>query len=56
MATQILALWPTTLMGALVSVLVGVYSLRGLLRRVGKEHRVTQVLCKIPFIKVLCCY
>jgi O-antigen/teichoic acid export membrane protein len=53
-ATQILALWPATLMGALVTALVGVYSLRGLLRRVGTEHRVTQAVCKVPFIKALC--
>jgi O-antigen/teichoic acid export membrane protein len=54
MATQILALWPATLVGALVTALVGVYSLRGLLRRVGTEHRVTQAVCKVPIIKVLC--
>ena len=49
-----LALWPATVAGALLTVGISIYSVRGLAQRIGHDHRVFLVLSKVPGLKMLC--
>ena len=53
-AVRWLPLWPATLAGSLVTVVVSAYALRTLVQRVGHEHRVVRALGKVPGVKLLC--
>ena len=46
-----LPLWPGTVVGGLITVGVSLYCLRGLVARVGPEHRVTKLGLRVPGIK-----
>lgn len=49
-----LSLWPATLTGALLSILVSVYCLRALIHKVGTDHRLTRTVRKIPVLRTIC--
>jgi len=46
-----LPLWPGTVVGGLVTLVVSLYCLRGLVARVGPEHRITKLGLRVPGIK-----
>lgn len=46
-----LPLWPGTVVGGLVTFAMSLYCLRGLVERVGPEHRVTKLGLRVPGIK-----
>ena len=53
-SARALTLWPATIAGAVFTAAVSVYSLRGLIQRIGLEHRIFRTLFKIPGFRVLC--
>lgn len=53
-AVRWLSLWPATLVGSVVTLIVSLYALRGLAQLVGCEHRVVRALGKVPGIRQLC--
>lgn len=53
-AMRWLPLWPATLVGILLTLLVSLYALRSLAQRVGHEHRVVRSLGKLPGVRQLC--
>lgn len=53
-ASRSLPLWPATIIGAVLTAAVSVYSLRGLIQRIGPEHRISRTFAKIPGFRVLC--
>ena len=55
-ASKQLSLWPATVAGALAATAVGLYSLRGLVQRIGAEHRLTKAALSVPIIKNICGY
>lgn len=48
-----LTLWPATLVGVLLTAAISAYSLRGLVQRIGHDHRVFHVLSKVPGSKYI---
>lgn len=48
MAVRALPLWLGTAVGALVTLMVSLYCLRGLVARVGPEHRITKLGLRVP--------
>ena len=53
-ASRSLPLWPATIIGAVLTAAVSIYSLRGLIQRIGPEHRISRTFAKIPGFRVLC--
>jgi hypothetical protein len=53
-AVRWLPLWPATVVGCLLTVIVSVYALRSLAQRIGHEHRIFRTLIKVPGAKALC--
>ncbi|MBU1365484.1 MAG: O-antigen translocase [Gammaproteobacteria bacterium] len=55
-ASKELSLWPATLIGALSTIGFCTYSLRGLVQRIGSDHRLTRAVSKLPIIRAICRY
>ncbi len=55
-ASRELSLWPATLIGALSTAVFSIYSLRGLVQRIGNDHRLTRAVNKLPIIRAICHY
>jgi PST family polysaccharide transporter len=53
-AVRWLPLWPATVVGCLITVVVSVHALRSLAQRIGHEHRIFKTLGKVPGAKALC--
>jgi PST family polysaccharide transporter len=53
-AVRLLPLWPATVAGCLVTLVVSVYALRTLAQRIGHEHRIFKTLFKVPGARALC--
>lgn len=53
-AVRWLPLWPATLTGSLLTLVVSAYALRCLAQRVGHDHRVIRALGKVPGVRLLC--
>lgn len=49
-AVKLLSLWPATLTGLVASLLIAVFSLRQLTRRLGKDHKLTKMAARIPIL------
>ena len=45
---RMLPLWPATLIGGLLTILASVICLRGLVQRIGHEHRVVKAILQVP--------
>ncbi len=54
LATLLLPLWPATILGALASIAAAAYSLRGLMQRIGPQHRIVLAACRIPGVRAVC--
>lgn len=52
-ATRFLALWPATVLGLTMTLVACTLCLRSLIARVGSEHRIVQVIAKLPGGKLL---
>jgi len=51
---RMLPIWPATILGVIVTTAATVLCLRGLVLRVGHEHRLTRELCRIPGMRTMC--
>ncbi|WP_434782237.1 O-antigen translocase [Ferrovum myxofaciens] len=51
---RILPLWPSTILGIATTVISSVLCLRGLIYRIGNDHRLIQAACKIPGMRTVC--
>jgi O-antigen/teichoic acid export membrane protein len=49
-----LPIWPSSLIGVIASAVVGVMCLRGLVNRIGSDHRVVKMAIKIPGMQRIC--
>lgn len=52
-ASRTLPLWPATWLGLALTVVAGVLCLRGLVARVGSEHRIVRAITRLPGGKLL---
>lgn len=48
---RILPVWPGTVAGGFVTLVVSLYCLRGLLARVGSEHRISKLVRRVPVVR-----
>lgn len=51
---RLLPLWPATLIGFAVTLAAAVICLRGLVARIGEEHRIVRRFCKVPGMRWAC--
>lgn len=54
MAVQFLPLWPATLVGIAITFVASVLSLRGLVTRIGADHRIVRRACQVPGMRWAC--
>ena len=54
LAGRLLPLWPATVFGLVTSAVASVLCLRGLVQRIGAEHRIVRMACRIPGIRWVC--
>jgi len=47
-AARLLPLWPATGFGVVATVIATVLCLRGLVERIGADHRIVRAACRIP--------
>lgn len=52
-ASRVMPLWPSSLVGFALTMVVGIFCLRGLATRVGPEHRLVRAIAKIPGSKYI---
>lgn len=52
-AGRLLPIWPATLLGLILTLLVGIFCLRRLTTRVGSEHRIVRAIAALPGGKFL---
>ena len=53
-AERLLQLWPATLAGLLVTLIASILCLRGLIRRIGRDHRIVRQLSRLPGMRIIC--
>ena len=53
-AARALPLWPATIFGSVLTAAVSIVSLRGLVQRIGQDHRMFRLMAKLPGFKALC--
>lgn len=51
---RMLPIWPATSVGVVLSLVAGVLCLRGLVQRIGHEHRVVQMSFRVPGMRWAC--
>lgn len=54
LASRTLPLWPATLVGMGITLVTSVLSLRGLVARIGADHRIVRRACQVPGIRWAC--
>lgn len=54
LAARMLPLLPATIFGTIVTIVASILCLRGLLNRVGADHHLVHVVCRIPGIRAVC--
>jgi PST family polysaccharide transporter len=54
LAGRSLPLWPATAFGVAISLTASVLSLRGLVQRIGTEHRIIRMACRVPGMRWAC--
>jgi PST family polysaccharide transporter len=52
-AARLLPLWPATVFGGVATVVVSVLCLRGLVERIGAEHRIVRAACRVPGMRLI---
>ncbi len=53
-ATRLLPLWPATAFGGVATIVASVLCLRGLLKRIGGNHRIVRAACWMPGMRWVC--
>lgn len=53
-AERLLQLWPATLAGLLVTLIASILCLRGLVGRIGRDHRIVRQLSRLPGMRIIC--
>jgi enterobacterial common antigen flippase len=53
-AGRLLPLWPATIFGLVATVSASVLCLRGLVQRIGPNHRIVRAACRVPGMRWLC--
>ncbi len=53
-AARLLPLWPSTIIGIVASLISSLGCLRGLVNRIGGDHRIIQAVCRIPGMGIIC--
>lgn len=53
LALRVMPLWPASIVGFVLTMVVGVFCLRGLATRVGPEHRIMRSVARVPGAKLL---
>ncbi|MFY9810957.1 O-antigen translocase [Aquabacterium sp.] len=53
LATRVMPLWPASMLGFMFTIVVGIYCLRGLAKRVGPDHRIMRSMARVPGAKLL---
>jgi len=54
MAVRLLPLWPATLIGLIITIVSLMLCLRGLIKRIGTEHRLAHAALRIPGVRLMC--
>jgi len=54
LVVKYLPIWPATVSGVLLTVTASFYCLRGLVQRIGLDHRITRIIFKIPGLRLVC--
>ena len=54
LAGRLLPLWPATVFGLVTSAVASVLCLRGLVQRIGAEHRIVCIACRVPGVRWAC--
>ncbi len=54
LAARLLPLWPATGFGVMATMVASVLCLRGLVQRIGVEHRIVQAACRVPGMQWVC--
>ena len=54
LASRTLPLWPATLVGIAITLVASVLSLRGLVTRIGADHRIVRRACQVPGMRWAC--
>jgi PST family polysaccharide transporter len=55
-SARTLPLWPSTIVGIVASFISSVLCLRGLINRIGHDHRLIRTACKIPGMRIVCSF
>jgi PST family polysaccharide transporter len=53
-AVRILSIWPATIIGGAITIIISMLCMRELVHRIGHDHRLTRLVCKIPGIRAVC--
>mgnify|MGYP006191308677 CR=1 FL=1 len=53
LASRVMPLWSASIVGFLLTMVVGVFCLRGLVKRIGPEHRIMRSVARVPGAKLL---
>lgn len=53
-AARLVPLWPATVLGLVSSLVATVICLRGLVKRIGQEHRIVRAACRVPGMRFVC--
>lgn len=54
LVARLMALWPATILGFVVTAVALLFCLRGLVQRIGLEHRLTRIVCRLPGMRAVC--
>ena len=54
MAGRLLLPWQATGIGVALTIVASVFCLRGLVARIGNDHRIVRAVCRVPGMRVVC--
>jgi len=47
-------IWLATVVGVFLTVFFSIYCLRGIVQRIGFDHSITRIICKMPVLRIVC--
>lgn len=51
---RLLPLWPATIFGVVATVSASIFCLRELIKRIGPQHRIVRMACRVPGMRIAC--
>jgi PST family polysaccharide transporter len=54
LAARLLPLWPATVFGGVATMVASVLCLRGLVQRIGPDHRIMRLARRVPGMRLAC--